>query len=67
MNLHSETYLVKWNYITQGFDDLNREFSYPTKFLQGKAGVIPTVKELSFALQNRDLFLYFGHGSGKLT
>ncbi|KAG6496646.1 hypothetical protein ZIOFF_044516 [Zingiber officinale] len=31
---------------------------------EGKAGVTPTVKELSFALQNRDLFLYFGHGSG---
>ncbi|GAB2265099.1 hypothetical protein Dimus_000166 [Dionaea muscipula] len=32
--------------------------------LQGKAGVSPTSEELSVALRNHDLYLYFGHGSG---
>lgn len=32
--------------------------------IQGKAGVVPSTEELSAALENRDLFLYFGHGSG---
>ncbi|CAA7401560.1 unnamed protein product [Spirodela intermedia] len=31
---------------------------------QGKAGKVPTSEELIEALQNHDLFLYFGHGSG---
>ena len=33
--------------------------------LQGKAGSKPTVKELASALTSHDLFIYFGHGSGK--
>lgn len=39
-------------------------FSYHVT-LQGKAGSKPTVEELAFALENHDLFMYFGHGSGK--
>lgn len=31
---------------------------------QGKAGVVPSTEELTVALENHDLFLYFGHGSG---
>ncbi|WOL20055.1 hypothetical protein Cni_G28857 [Canna indica] len=31
---------------------------------EGRAGNIPTTEELILALQKRDLFLYFGHGSG---
>ena len=33
--------------------------------MQGKAGYAPTAEELVLALRNHDLFLYFGHGSGK--
>lgn len=33
--------------------------------LQGKAGSKPTVKELASALESHELFIYFGHGSGK--
>jgi hypothetical protein len=33
--------------------------------LQGKAGSKPTIKELISALESHDLFIYFGHGSGK--
>jgi hypothetical protein len=33
--------------------------------LQGKAGSEPTVEELASALESHDLFIYFGHGSGK--
>ncbi|KAF9685049.1 hypothetical protein SADUNF_Sadunf03G0013900 [Salix dunnii] len=32
--------------------------------LEGKAGCAPTSEELSSALKNHDLFIYFGHGSG---
>ncbi|XP_015580756.1 separase [Ricinus communis] len=32
--------------------------------LEGKAGCAPTAEELTSALKNHDLFLYFGHGSG---
>lgn len=32
--------------------------------LEGKAGSAPTSEELSSALKNHDLFIYFGHGSG---
>ncbi|XP_010540470.1 PREDICTED: separase isoform X2 [Tarenaya hassleriana] len=32
--------------------------------LEGKAGSVPTAQELTEALKNHDLFLYFGHGSG---
>ncbi|XP_058760955.1 separase-like [Vicia villosa] len=32
--------------------------------LEGKAGSKPTVEELASALENHDLFMYFGHGSG---
>uniref|UniRef100_A0A803L2H9 separase n=1 Tax=Chenopodium quinoa TaxID=63459 RepID=A0A803L2H9_CHEQI len=32
--------------------------------MQGKAGAVPSTEELSAALENHDLFLYFGHGSG---
>ncbi|XP_021774969.1 separase-like isoform X2 [Chenopodium quinoa] len=32
--------------------------------MQGKAGVVPSTEELRAALENHDLFLYFGHGSG---
>ncbi|XP_048596928.1 separase-like isoform X3 [Brassica napus] len=31
---------------------------------EGKAGSVPSAEELTEALQNHDLFLYFGHGSG---
>ncbi|XP_020266857.1 separase [Asparagus officinalis] len=31
---------------------------------KGEAGKVPRVEELVLALQNHDLFLYFGHGSG---
>ncbi|KAK8969287.1 hypothetical protein KSP40_PGU017653 [Platanthera guangdongensis] len=31
---------------------------------EGKAGNIPTVEEMLLALENHDLYLYFGHGSG---
>jgi len=34
------------------------------KSFQGKAGSAPTSEELSSALKNHDLFIYFGHGSG---
>ncbi|XP_058750289.1 separase-like isoform X2 [Vicia villosa] len=33
--------------------------------LEGKAGSKPTVEELTYALENHDLFIYFGHGSGE--
>ncbi|XP_059463278.1 separase isoform X5 [Corylus avellana] len=32
--------------------------------LEGKAGSAPTAEELVVALKSRDLFIYFGHGSG---
>jgi separase len=35
--------------------------------LQGKAGSEPTVEELASALESHDLFIYFGHGSGKVS
>ncbi|KAL5992926.1 hypothetical protein ACLOJK_013845 [Asimina triloba] len=31
---------------------------------KGKAGSVPSPEEISSALQEHDLFLYFGHGSG---
>ncbi|XP_024005725.1 separase isoform X2 [Eutrema salsugineum] len=31
---------------------------------EGKAGLVPSAEELTEALKNHDLFLYFGHGSG---
>ncbi|CAH2078208.1 unnamed protein product [Thlaspi arvense] len=31
---------------------------------EGKAGSVPSTEELTEALKNHDLFLYFGHGSG---
>ncbi|CAH8360120.1 unnamed protein product [Eruca vesicaria subsp. sativa] len=34
------------------------------KNFEGKAGSVPSAEELTKALQNHDLFLYFGHGSG---
>lgn len=33
--------------------------------MQGKTGGAPKVEELVSALKNHDLFIYFGHGSGK--
>ncbi|KAI3788961.1 hypothetical protein L2E82_01744 [Cichorium intybus] len=33
-------------------------------YLLNPAGTSPTVDELSMALKNHDLFMYFGHGSG---
>ncbi|XP_057494488.1 LOW QUALITY PROTEIN: separase-like [Actinidia eriantha] len=41
------------------FEDYFRE-----KNLEGKAGTAATIEELAVALRSRDLFLYFGHGSG---
>lgn len=41
--------------------------SVPFNLIQGEAGKVPTAKELVLALQNHDLFLYFGHGSGMST
>ncbi|KAI3778004.1 hypothetical protein L2E82_06951 [Cichorium intybus] len=35
--------------------------------LEGTAGTSPTVDELSVALKDHDLFMYFGHGSGMLS
>ncbi|GER26714.1 separase [Striga asiatica] len=32
--------------------------------IEGKIGTVPTIEELSQALKNHDLFIYFGHGSG---
>ncbi|CAN8325640.1 unnamed protein product [Cochlearia groenlandica] len=32
--------------------------------IEGKAGSVPSTEELTEALKNHDLFLYFGHGSG---
>ncbi|XP_047976121.1 separase isoform X2 [Salvia hispanica] len=32
--------------------------------IEGKIGTVPTVEELSLALKDHDLFIYFGHGSG---
>ncbi|KAH9606493.1 hypothetical protein KSS87_016437, partial [Heliosperma pusillum] len=32
--------------------------------IQGISGVVPSMADWSAALQNHDLFLYFGHGSG---
>ncbi|RCV23198.1 hypothetical protein SETIT_4G279700v2 [Setaria italica] len=40
---------------------LNSAINYD---VQGKAGHNPTSEELVMALENYDLFLYFGHGSG---
>ena len=35
-------------------------------YFQGKAGSVPSAEELTEALQNHDLFLYIGHGSGMM-
>ncbi|XP_073049001.1 separase isoform X1 [Primulina eburnea] len=32
--------------------------------IEGKSGSVPTIEELTHALENHDLFIYFGHGSG---
>lgn len=40
-------------------------FSHLITTQQGKAGSKPTVEELASALKSHDLFIYFGHGSGK--
>ncbi|KAK4438264.1 Separase [Sesamum alatum] len=32
--------------------------------MEGKIGTVPTIEELTLALKNHDLFIYFGHGSG---
>ncbi|KAL6545762.1 hypothetical protein OROGR_009636 [Orobanche gracilis] len=32
--------------------------------IEGKVGTVPTIEELTVALKNHDLFIYFGHGSG---
>ncbi|KAL3814465.1 hypothetical protein ACJIZ3_015733 [Penstemon smallii] len=32
--------------------------------IEGRTGTVPTIDELSLALKNHDLFIYFGHGSG---
>ncbi|KAL0357132.1 UNVERIFIED_CONTAM: Separase [Sesamum calycinum] len=32
--------------------------------IEGKIGTVPTIEELTLALKNHDLFIYFGHGSG---
>ncbi|PKA50946.1 separase [Apostasia shenzhenica] len=47
------------NHTQQEFEEWFRNQKW-----QGKVGDIPTTEELVFALQNHDLFLYFGHGSG---
>ncbi|KAL9264934.1 Separase-like protein [Drosera capensis] len=56
-------------YLLNPSGDLNNtqvEFEewFKSEQLQGKAGVIPTTEELSAALRNHDMYLYFGHGSG---
>lgn len=38
--------------------------TYFLLFRQGIVGNIPTSEELAAALESRDLFIYFGHGSG---
>ncbi|CAL9041755.1 unnamed protein product [Musa banksii] len=47
-------------------NDTQLEFEqwFRNQELEGKAGNLPDTKELIIALQNHDLFLYFGHGSG---
>ncbi|KAJ8471851.1 hypothetical protein OPV22_026194 [Ensete ventricosum] len=47
-------------------NDTQLEFEqwFRNQELEGKAGNLPDTKELIMALQNHDLFLYFGHGSG---
>lgn len=35
-------------------------------YYQGKAGTAADTEELACALQQHDLFIYFGHGSGML-
>ncbi|KAG0486804.1 hypothetical protein HPP92_008899 [Vanilla planifolia] len=47
------------NYTQQEFEEWFRNQKW-----QGKVGDVPTNEELLLALQNHDLFLYFGHGSG---
>ncbi|KZV21176.1 separase-like [Dorcoceras hygrometricum] len=32
--------------------------------IEGKTGSVPTIEELTHALESHDLFIYFGHGSG---
>ncbi|KAG8368750.1 hypothetical protein BUALT_Bualt15G0078400 [Buddleja alternifolia] len=32
--------------------------------IEGTIGTVPTIEELTLALKNHDLFIYFGHGSG---
>ncbi|KAL3620880.1 hypothetical protein CASFOL_035792 [Castilleja foliolosa] len=32
--------------------------------IEGTIGTVPTIDELTVALKNHDLFIYFGHGSG---
>ncbi|GFP93870.1 separase [Phtheirospermum japonicum] len=32
--------------------------------IEGTTGTVPTIEELTVALKNHDLFIYFGHGSG---
>ncbi|KAL8478593.1 hypothetical protein ACS0TY_030468 [Phlomoides rotata] len=49
--------------------DLNRtqvEFEnwFKDQNIEGKIGTVPTVEELTVALRDHDLFIYFGHGSG---
>ncbi|XP_073125634.1 separase isoform X2 [Henckelia pumila] len=37
---------------------------FKDKNIEGKTGSVPTIEELTHALENHDLFVYFGHGSG---
>ena len=43
---------------------LSTKFTFNKLAIQGKIGTVPTVEELSLALKDHDLFIYFGHGSG---
>ncbi|KAL0912981.1 hypothetical protein M5K25_016406 [Dendrobium thyrsiflorum] len=47
------------NYTQQQFEEWFRNHKW-----EGKAGYVPTIEEMILALQNHDLYLYFGHGSG---
>ncbi|KAH6768791.1 hypothetical protein C2S51_014127 [Perilla frutescens var. frutescens] len=56
-------------YLLNPDGDLSRtqgEFEnwFKNQNIEGRIGTVPTVEELTLALKNHDLFIYFGHGSG---
>ncbi|KAL6517690.1 hypothetical protein OROMI_033391 [Orobanche minor] len=56
-------------YVLNPDGDLSRtqvtfESWFKDQNIEGKVGTVPTIEELTVALKNHDLFIYFGHGSG---